>query len=233
MSAAIEKRERIRRPSSNPADYETIARLIAPDGSPAWLADHFRAWVGSLFLDRGIEATQPTRAEMRSLLGQAADAAETLCLALEFVPVRDFLEGPRNESLPDARELSGRLSDLAARARRAMSSDTLATKRGVTKPGPGKALPAHATSPETYCAILISEAWKYLRGEEPPDKNTRVLQAAELLWRAAGGAGSFQGEEPYAKWRSYFKAARRSEATQLRLEIRRHLGERQPRPIDP
>jgi len=54
-----------RLPSTNPGDFELIAKLIAGDAAPAWLAKSLKKWAGSIFLDRHIYQKQPTRAEIR------------------------------------------------------------------------------------------------------------------------------------------------------------------------
>ena len=91
--------------------------------------------------------------------------------------------------------------------------------------GRGKAAPIGALSPTTYCALIVLETWKFLHGAEPLPGNKRAAEAAEALWRAAGGEAHEYGEEPRARWRYHFKTARRIPANDLRGEYKRHLIE--------
>ncbi|MFZ1962717.1 MAG: hypothetical protein WAU78_04475 [Roseiarcus sp.] len=218
---------RISMPSGNNEDYINAARLIDAIGSAPWLPEHLRSWTPGLFLDRGVHKKQPTRAQMRSLLQDVERAAALLGHALEPGPIREFLEGHANGPFPNLSQLHSDLGDLAARARRAADSEALATKSGLTKPGPGKAVLAGAILPKTYCALLVSETWRYLHGVEPRPKTQKALAAAEALWSAADGDPHSCGDEPLARWRHHFALARKADQKELRAEHRRHLVERE------
>jgi hypothetical protein len=212
-------------PSGNIEAYINAASLIDADGSAPWLPEHLRSWAPSLFLDRWVAEKQPTRRQMRLILQRVEDAATLLGRALGSAPVREFLEGPPYGPFPNLGHLTHDLSDLADRAARANDSEALATKSGVTRPGRGKAMPAGAISPMTYCALLVSETWNHLHGAEPLPKNQKALAAAEALWRAAGGDARPLGEEPLARWRHHFRLAHKADQKRLRAEYRRHLVE--------
>jgi hypothetical protein len=215
--------------SANIEDFETAARLIATDRMAPWLPEHLRSWAPSLFLDRWVAEKQPTRRQMRLILQHVEDAAALLGRALGSAPVREFLEDYSNGPFPNLSQLRSDLGGLAARARRAADSEALATKSGLTKPGRGKAAPAGAISPTTYCALLVSETWRYLHGVEPRPKTQKALAAAEALWCAAGGDPHSCGDEPLARWRHHFALARKADQKELRAEHRRHLVERERR----
>ena len=106
--------------------------------------------------------------------------------------------------------------------RRALES--LKTETGGTKYGAGRAITPGAITPKTYCALIVSEAWRSCHGETPRPKNVRARKAAELLWRAADGDGHFGQEEPLARWRRHFQLANCAGQSHLRATIRRHLA---------
>ena len=212
-------------PSSNIDDFVQVARLIGGDSMPPWLPEHLRKWTGSLFLDRWVAKKQPTRAEMRSILQHVQSSAELLIRSLGSAPVREFLEATPNSPFSNIGQLTHDLEALVLRAYLANNSAALATKAGTTKAGRGKAAPISAISPPVYCALIVSETWKFFRGVAPLPKNLRAMAAAETLWRAAGGDARERGEEPHARWRHHFKTARTVPAEDLRAECRRHLVE--------
>lgn len=113
--------------------------------------------------------------------------------------------------------------ELFEAAARACAS--LITEAGVTKPGSGRARPVAAVSPQTYCALIILETWKFIHGMEPSPRSRRAGEAAEAYWRAAGGDARSVGEEPLARWRYHFQLARKNKATTMTAEYRRHLVE--------
>ena len=212
-------------PSSKIDDFVHVARLIGGDRMPAWLPEQLRKWTGSIFLDRWVEMKQPTRAEMRLILRRVQNAAELAARALGSATAREFLEAAPNRPFANIGRLIYDLEDLARRAVRANNSAALATEAGKTKSGRGKAAPTGAISPPIYCALIILETWKFVHGVEPLPKNQKAAAAAEALWRAAGGDAHSCGEEPFARWRHHFKAARIVPAYDLRAEYRRHLVE--------
>jgi hypothetical protein len=212
-------------PSSEIEDFVCIAQSIGGDSAPAWLPEQLRKWTGSIFLDRWVEVKQPARAEMRSILRNVGGSAGLLLRALGSPPVREFLEAAPNGPIQNIGRLTHDLEDLVFRANQANRSTSLATSTGATKAGRGKAAPAGAISPPIYCALIVMETWKFLRGAEPRPRNKKAAAAAEALWRAAGGDAHSCGEEPLARWRHHFKTARLVPTVDLRVELRRHLIE--------
>ena len=211
--------------STNIEDFEAAARLIATDRMAPWLPKHLRSWAPSLFLDRWVAEKQPTRRQMRLILQHVEDAAALLGRALGSAPVREFLEVTPHGPFTNIGHLTHDLSDLADRAAWTNDSEALATKPGVTKPGRGKAAPASAISPMTFCALMVSETWNHLHGAEPLPKNQKARAAAEALWCAAGGDAHLLGEEPLARWRHHFRLAHKADQKKLRADYRRHLVE--------
>jgi Resolvase, N terminal domain len=53
-----------------------------------------------------------------------------------------------------------------------------------------------SVSAKTYCAMIISDTWKFVHGAEPPPKSRSAAEAAEAYWRAAGGDPHSLGENP-------------------------------------
>jgi hypothetical protein len=203
-----------------------VGRLICRSDPPSWLAEELWRWNRWLYRDRFVEETRPSRAQMRRTLLEVEEALFVVTEALESSWVREFLDVSSHGPIFDPERLARALEDLQDRATQARTG--LATKAGVTRPGPGKARP-EGMSPRTLCAIMIWEAWKHVRGAAPGAKNRRAAKAAEAYWRAAGGEGHHFGKEPLAIWRHHFKRAAASTAKDFRTEWRRHLNEAERR----
>ncbi len=210
-------------PSRDINHYIEMAGLIAGTDGPPWLPEHLRRWFGSLFVDRGVEQSQPTRAEMRKALGRIEAAALLLDRTLLSAPVLEFLECPSRGPMRKREALVREFADLASRARQSANSENLVTKEGVTRSGRGKAAPPGAFSPLAYCALIIAEAWKHFHGSYP-SRSLNAAAAAEALWRAADGKMQHWGDEPLSCWRYHFEKANKLPETS-RADHRRHLVE--------
>ena len=176
---------------------------------------------------RHVEKMRPTRADMRSTLLDVEGALLRVTEALESPWVWEFLDTVPEGPIVNLERLIPALEDLHDRVRQARNCPDLATKFGNTKPGPGKARP-EGMSPHTLCAIMIWEAWKHVRGEEPSPRNRTLAKAAEAYWRSAGGEAhaceaQTYVDEPLALWRHHFKKAAITPAEEFRTEWRRHL----------
>src|ERR1700761_3342012 len=68
-----------------------VAELIA-ENAPEWLSEFLFGWQPTLGLSRGVEANQPTRAEVRAALSAVESAAATLVQELSRAPVRELLD---------------------------------------------------------------------------------------------------------------------------------------------
>jgi hypothetical protein len=148
--------------------FADVARKIAGDGAPAWLAETLGRWGPSLSLDRGVAYKQPTRSQMRKNLQGARDAAMLVVSALNDGATRDFLDAASGGTISYHGPIDRMLRDLAL-AEEAIS--WLVTKDGKTKAGRNKAEPPGYVPPKTFCAALILEAWSFIHGFEPAPKN--------------------------------------------------------------
>ena len=204
--------------------FISVARLICPANPPIWLAEQLWRWNRWLYRDRLVEETRPSRAQMRRNLLEVEEALFLVTEALAPSWVREFLDASPKGPIDDPERLIAALEDLRYRAFQAQNSPDLATKAGVTKPGPGKARPEEM-SPHTLCAVMIWEAWKHVHKVELKPKSHRAAKAAEAYWRTAGGEAHHFGEEPLAFWRHHFKKAAASRVKDFRTEWRRQLNE--------
>jgi hypothetical protein len=201
------------------------AGLIAPTNAPPWLATLLRDWVPSLMVDRAVHEAQPTKANMRERLTQIADTAAILQRALRDSPTKEFLELEGSIHIENVGGLDRTLSGISECAKRAAASPRISATSNTAKRGSGKALPANAFSPKTFCAVIISEVWKYLRDAYPAPRNVKAAAAAEALWQASGGITKSWGADTLSSWRYHFKKARSPAANALRQELRRHCVE--------
>ena len=207
------------------AELRAIATLIAGDAPPDWLIMHLESWIGSLIVDRGVNAGQPTRSEMRARLEQIREAALLLLDEVQASEIREFLDASPHGPMENVAQLADQLVALITRSEEVGEAATIANAVGQAKRGPGKARPPGATPPEAFCALIISETWRHVRGDRPGARNERAQEAAERYWRLAGGEASTEANEPYARWRSHFERARKDGPESIRKEIRRHLAE--------
>jgi hypothetical protein len=162
---------------------------------------------------------------MRKKLSRFQLAAALVSEGLTSPYIREFLELDPSDISLERHQIMPALEDLAKWANQASYSDTLATKAGLTKSGSGRARSVASVSAMTYCAMIISETWKFVHRAEPPAKSRRAAEAAEVYWRAAGGDPHSVGEEPLARWRHHFRLARENKATTITAEYRRYLVE--------
>ena len=222
----------LQRPSQDHERYVAIARLVAGETAPAWLADHFRRWAPSLYLDRHVAAQQPTRAQMREWLQQMATDPEFAEDAASEIPIREFLEAPPLGKIEAFASAAERAEDLRRRAARAARSPALANEDGTTRNGAGKAQPDGCVTDRLYCALLVREAWAFIHGEPPRPGSARAAEAADACWVAACGSASTFATDRLARkddlrrWRHQFKALNADPSlgpAALIAEIRRSL----------
>jgi hypothetical protein len=204
--------------------FLNVARLICKGEPPIWLAEQLWRWNRWVYRDRRVEENRPTREQMRSTLLEIEKAASLLAEALAPSWTREFLDASPYGPIVDPERLVRALEDLSDRASQARDGPNLATKSGVTKPGPGKARP-DAMSSQTLCAVMIREAWKHVHNAAPRRKNLHAAKAAEAYWRTAGGEGHHFGHEPLAAWLHHFQKAAASRGNEFSAEWRRHLIE--------
>lgn len=203
--------------------YDAVATFIAPQDTPPWLKSYLVNWAPSLMLDRGVAMVQPTKVEMKKRLLEASDAAFLLHSAVSDTATREFIERAGGIRFDTLGGLQHALQNIGERAKVAANSAALSTATGKTKSGRGKALPPDAYAPKTFCAVVIAEAWKFLRGEYPVPRNPHAAEAAQAYWLASGGTSDGWGEDPLGGWRPYFKRAMGPETAKERAECLRHL----------
>jgi hypothetical protein len=194
--------------------FDKVARLVAGGDPPKWLARHFKNYAASLGLHRRVVMRQPTRSAMIELLSEIEGAAGLLSYALSNNPTREFLENSRLGPIDYAMRFENDLTDFALRILAAKNS--LSSKEGGAKPGPGKAMPPDATTPHVYCAAMIAEAWHFLHEGYPAAANREAAAAADVLWNLSkipGGVDAANddrirwGTDKLNGWRPHFIAA--------------------------
>jgi hypothetical protein len=202
------------------------ANIIAPSDAPPWLVTLLTDWLPTLAIDRGVHAIQPTKADMREQMLAVRNAARVLYEGLRNVAVKEFLEVEGAIRIENLGGLEETLRVIGERARLAASSSQISTSDGKGKKGTGKALPNTAYSPQTFCAVLISEVWNFLRGEYPAARNIQAAKAADAYWRATGGIAAHQwGTGSAGRWRYHFEQAKSPATEKERKEIRRHCAQ--------
>src|SRR5262245_24596713 len=72
--------------------FRQIPTRSAGPEAPQWLPEHLSRWAPCIFLGSAVEARQPSRSEMRHLLGKIREAALLLTRALGQAAIREFLE---------------------------------------------------------------------------------------------------------------------------------------------
>ena len=173
-------------PDRWPDALKPVAELIVPD-PPDWLAEHLSRWTTTIYMHQAIERRQPTRAQMVKILAKVRDAADLLRRALGEPSVCEFLNAGASRPLDASYKFQLVLEELHIRAGRALKLPNLIDGKGKVKAGRGRALPDGAISGQTYCALLIAEAWKRFHGEYPASRNRKAAKAVDLYWRLAGG----------------------------------------------
>jgi hypothetical protein len=144
----------------------------------------------------------PLRADVRADVRRLKTEAKRFEIALNRVSKRS-LELPIRESecLPAARQAMHNIVALCDK-----TLLIIPDKGGrVSKPG------------RITCAVIVIEAWAFVRGRAPSANNERVQEACDEYWRAIGKGGS-------SNWRRSITAARKNEGAlrhYIRDEIRR------------
>jgi hypothetical protein len=93
-------------------------------------------------------------------------------------------------------------------------SGALVNANGKTRAGAGLAVPPRSISPQVFCALIVSEAWKYVRGRRHGPRNRKAAAAAQELWNLAVVPGGDRlprtkrerSGDPLNGWRPHFEA---------------------------
>ncbi len=207
-----------------PQDFAQVAAFIVSP-SPDWLMKQLQLWSISLWLSYAIESRQASRAELRALLEKVESSAQLLIKALSHSALVEFLytETERPRLAPG--DFLAVLGALSRSANALLHSPEFADESGRTRPGAGRPLVNGAMPAKTYCALIISEAYRYFRDRFPATRNEKVNRAAERYWQLSGGPHLAVGEDSWTGWRSHFEAARSPALDKEREEIRRRLSE--------
>jgi hypothetical protein len=210
--------------SSQSRVWQEIAALIRKD-APPWLPTLLRQWGPSIMLDRAVHAAQPSKTQMRKRLIQVANAAAILRDAMQHDPTREFLELEGNVRIENIGGLDHALRTIGERAAGAAASPRISASETAAKKGQGKALPTVALNPKVFCALLISETWKFLNGEYPGSRNAKAAAAADAYWRASGGSTKSWGTNRLTSWRPHFERVKDPAMDKMRSEVHRHCIE--------
>lgn len=219
------------------AACDEVVRLIKPEDPPHWLADYFAFWATPVAQEIGIRGLQRTRSETREKLAALVAAADTLSEAVGDVSTWSFLA--RSFGPDFAKEFTGlhdSILSLRKYALLASKSPALSTAAGKTKSGRGKTLLPGTHNPKMFCALVVSEAWKFLHGKYPMSKNRKAAAAALAYWEVSGrtiseaidGTVKGWGSDPLGAWRPYFEKAQSPEVAPQRAECLRILQAIQP-----
>ena len=204
-------------------EFTETAALVTPD-SPGWLIDHLWEWAPTIRIARGVNAIQPSRTEILDQLKQVEAAARLLRQSIDDNELRNFLDvEPKSPIAAIHRPLQTLMDDLIARTEGAQRSPDLVTAEGKAKPGRSRAIPSGAVSSQVLCAVVIVEAWHFVRGSYPGDRSEKAWRAAESYWRAIGLSRDSWGSNKFAAWRSYFRRALSAQCKADRDECRRHM----------
>ena len=144
----------------------------------------------------------PRLADVRRDIQSLKKQTRRLEIALSQVSTR-LLHLPfgADQSLLRAREA---ISDISALCDKALS---------INRAGPGRKRPPGKIT----CALIVIEAWAFVKGRAPSTNNEYAQEACEAYWRACGG-------QPSANWPNTLKAARAVHSKwrqHIRSEIRR------------
>jgi hypothetical protein len=169
-----------------------------------------------------VHLIQPTRKEMRKRLAKVAAATEVLIAALNHNATREFLDAADTEAGAEYDTIA--LSDLKNRAVNSLKLSSLATPRGRTRSGRGKALLPGSFSPKVFCAAIVAEAWNVVRDGYPAPSNLAAAALANLFWEVSGGpvTGGW-GDHPLQAWRPSFIEASESDVNEIKGKIRHYL----------
>ena len=206
------------------AECEAAARLIGPPDAVPWLTDYFVYWATPLASEWSVEQLQLPRAEMKEQLTRVVNAADALNEALSQPVLTAFLERTHGIAI-DGKFTGFQDSLLSIRryAYLAATSSTLLDEAGSTKRGRGKTPVPGALDPKVFCALIIAEAWKFVRGVYPGARNRDAAKAALSFWGSSvGTVVGWRGG--LAAWRLHFENAQNPEFASSRAECLRILG---------
>jgi hypothetical protein len=198
--------------------FNDVARLIArPEPPPDWLAALLEWWTAGVKTDCAIDRAYPLkRAQLNDLIRTRESASAILTVCDRF-RAREYLGSSPLLGSNDTVQLKQRLCDLLEKIDPAI----LQLTKGGDKARAGRP-PLLA---KTRCAARISEAWKFLHGEDPATRNLQAAEAAQAYWLACGGSNTGWGNTSLNSWRHHFNRAKVGTIVKLRCVWRRDLAQ--------
>jgi hypothetical protein len=162
-------------------------------------------------------------------LEELSDVAKLVTRELQDPELSEFLRAEQRAPPPENTEFGTALKEIGRQAESALSSVYLATKAGKAKTGASRALLPAASSPRSFCAAVILEAWAHFHdGHYPAASNIKLAAAAEEYWHRCGGTTNPWSDrsdktKTLGAWKPYFKEASEPSSETIRKELRRHL----------
>jgi hypothetical protein len=203
--------------------FRPVAKLITAE-PPNWLGEHLLTWAHEVAVCVSMEQFQQKRAELAENLRKFREAAAFMRHRLDELSICQFLSASGDEPLDAPYKFQIVLSELETRAADAINSPNLVDDKGKVKAGKARARPDGAISGQTYCALVIAEAWKKIHGKHPAPRNRNALKATDLYWHLVGGKRPPSwGDDHLMAWRHHLRQATTISNVRDRAEIRRHM----------
>jgi hypothetical protein len=189
-----------------------LAEQVVGYTPPEWLIEYFVNWSGSLARHRHVWEQRMSRVQVIGRLEWIELAALELSNALSEPELTDYLaREPNPYEIADVRRVLILIHDWAEGGSK---SAALVNVSGKTRAGAGLAIPPRSISPQVFCALIVSEAWKYGRGRRHGPRNLKAAAAAQELWGLAVVPGGErlprtereQRGDPLNGWRPHFEA---------------------------
>jgi hypothetical protein len=206
-----------------------VARLIEPTNTSPWLTDYFVYWATPLASEWSVERLQLPKRKMKEQLTRVVKAADALVTALEQPVATSFLE--RANGIVIAEKFAGFHDSLLSIRRYAhlATTSSLLQSAGKTKRGRGRTPVPGGLSPKVFCALIVAEAWKFVRGRYPGSRNKDAANAALNFWKLSVGTKDGWGDG-LAGWRPHFEKAQDLGLAPARVKCLRILGAVKSRP---
>ena len=209
--------------------FDDVARLLAPNKTPAWLSDLLRNWGSLLAKDRDLQEKLPSKSEVRQRLLDVKKAIVQITSTLNDSITMIFVEAESNMEIRNIVQLEISLNHLARAVELAAASPAISEAGGKTKKGRGRAVARTTISPKTFCALIVAEAWLSVRGNRPTLRSQEAAALAQAFWLASGGVASGWGADPRTGWSHHFREARSPAMQSLQTEVQQECTERAQR----
>ena len=204
---------------------DEVARLIQPTRTPMWLTEYVAYWANELAHEISRQDLLPTRAQTRTRLSKLVGAADAFDEALSEPTMRLFLAHVCGSDFErEIVTLRKSLLSIRSRIYMAFKAPLLSDGMGRTRRGRGKTPLPGAEKPEVLCAVIVAEAWKFVRQEYPGARSKGAAKAALALWAASAAAPRKGWGVNLSAWRPYFEGARHTRVAGQREECRRILS---------